>query len=247
MAFSCIDDNQIMSHLVKITFNFTNLRIGNISEINRDHTTYCTGQLIQKSGAFQPVFVFSILSGFCVGYYADTSLIKQMIYDNTDKHLKGSRRTYTCTSDNIGCGIRIKPLYFVSALQQSCKNSFQKRLCTGCFFCGLQMIQINNQMLVISLTDQGNFTCSIGSGCCHTVQMYTSCQNFSMVVIGMIAADLCSSRRGEEIKFFIAKCFHKSLRNHLISCGICFGTMFSIHLPKQFHCIFAFDSPRYIC
>ena len=51
-----------------------------------------------------------------------------MIYDNTDKHLKSGRRTYTCTADNIRCGIRIKSFYFVSALQQSGKNSFQKRL-----------------------------------------------------------------------------------------------------------------------
>ena len=124
MTFSGVDDNQIMAHLIKIAFDLTDGRIFDICKVDGDHTANGTCQLIQKTGTFQPVFIFCILSCFCISDNVDLSFVKQVIYDNTYQHLKRCGRAYPCPTDYVGSYISVKSFYFASFFQQSCKDSF---------------------------------------------------------------------------------------------------------------------------
>ena len=194
MTFSCVYNNKSVSKFSEGKIQFAIFQVISVCKIKQYRTTNCTCHLIHHSGCLVPVYIFCVLTYFCIIIKGHFALIEKVINDRTDQHFKRSRRADTCCRNNIGADISIKSTCFKTILLRTFHHSCYKCCCAFFVITLAEFCKVNYDFIPVSFTCDTDHLCSIRISCPYRIQINASCNYFTTVMICMITNDLCSSR-----------------------------------------------------
>ena len=232
VTLSGIDDQKVTADRIQTEIDLFHLRILVISKIDRNNAAARTRHLVKQSGRLFPIDIFRIASCMCIVCDGHFIIVKEVIQNRTDQHFKGRRRADARRADHIACGERVKAAYRKSSLLKTGKDSLDQRHRAGGLCIRLQLVQINDKILMERFADNMYLIGIIFARRADTVLVHTACKHLSMIVIGMVAADLCAPRRGKQFKFHIAEILCKSRRKLTVALHVLLYVVLSVQVGK---------------
>ena len=199
MALTGIYDHKSAAHILKGKCDLLTADILFIREIQKDRAAGSTSHLVHQTGSLFPVNILSILTCSRILAILQLTFIKEIIGDRTYKHLKGSRRAYTCSGNNLGGNISVKSTGSIAFFLHILHNTCNKSICTFCIgFCA-ELVKINNYFLFVTLTDHMDHIGSVWISSTDGIQIDTCRNDLTAVMINMVANDLRTARSSKKL------------------------------------------------
>ena len=202
MALSGVYDNQLITEFTEREIKFAVFQIVSVCEIKQNRTTYCTCHLIHHSGSLVPVYIFCVLTDFCIIIVGHFTFVEEVINNRADQHFKGCRRADTRCGDNIGAYISVKAGHFESVFLRAFHHTGNKGNCAFLVIFFTELCEIYNDLISVAFTCDMNYLCIIRVCSSDGIKVDTSCNYFTTIVICMVS-DNFSSSGGSKVFCFV--------------------------------------------
>ena len=180
--------------------------------------------------------MFGILADLGVGHIIHGAVIKEIVDHGTDQHFEGCRRADAGSADYIGGYIGVETIHLISHFGSGFKNTHEKCIGAAVGAVLIQVFQIQCQILVVVFADDVYQVCSVGSGSCHCIHGDASGQDFSVIMVCVVAQDLCSSRCGKIIRRSFLEAAGKGLMQMRKAGLLCDYIFFAVDLCEYGFC-----------
>ena len=197
---------------------FLIFRVFSVREIKKNRASNCTCKLIHQSGSFQPIYVLSVLSCFCIVDICHCSIIKEIINNRTYKHFERCRRAYSSCTDYVCCYISIKSCYFKSKFLNSFHHTCYQRYGSLSLRYAGKIIDVYDNFLVISFTGDTDNTAVVRVSCTDGIHINAACNHTAAIMICMVSDDLCSSRCCKKFCYIMMVNFCEMISYSLKTC-----------------------------
>ena len=162
--------------------------------------------------------VFRVLADLRIVRIADLSIVKEVIDDRADQHLKRSRGADACRTDDLRGNIGLKSGNSKALLPCSLCHACHQRYGTAVLWHTLQRRQVYYHLFLIAFTHDLNDIGAIRSSGSDRIQADARCEDLSAIVIRMIADDLGTARSREKLHLLFSKKLSKMSGKRLKAC-----------------------------
>lgn len=232
-----VHDAQRITGGRKVELHRMHHRLYRIRKVDGNCAAHRRRHLIHQTAGLMEIDVFRILSHLRQLHRSEPVVGVQGVADIPQQHLKCRRRGQPRTRHDLGCGIRIKAgIQRTSVLLEPGSCTTDKLGCGGFLVCHrLQLIQRDH----ICRKALGLHADSPVGAACHNgdhIQVDACRQHMTTLVVGVVAAQFCPSRRRKNGDLPVAaEMLCKCINGTQQTCPICFC---QICAAAQQHCGF---------
>ena len=205
MVSTGIDDAQGMTAGCKIKIHRLDDRMIFVKEIDGHKIAHGGSGLVHQTTGLAEEHIFRILADLGNLSLSHSGIKEQMVDNGADQHLIGSGGRQTAAGKNGGFAVSVEALHLAAQLCKAGGHTTDQRRCgVDLLFLGGQFLHID-LAAGIALGKNADQISAVGADGSHRIQIYRGSQHTTSLMVGVIAADLGTSRCGEVTGGFTAE------------------------------------------
>ena len=196
-----VDDAQGVAKAAEIHLHPPQIRVVGILEVNDDHAAGGTGHLVHEAAGLAEVDIFRVLpylGKLCGG---EGPAAEKLVHDGGGKNLKGGGGAQTAAPEDPGGGVGVESPHGIAQLSKPGGHPTKKgdRVAGLLFFHG-EVRKIHLRQAVMAGFDADGLAV-VGYHAGNGVQVDAGGQAVAVLMVGVVAAQLCPAGGGKEQSF----------------------------------------------